>query len=317
MMKNNVPSPCKLYLNLTARWVDSAFMARAMRTMGDPHQENVEAVEITLGHGCGVLVEAGTLLLSFVNQLAQSGHVVTLRFEDGYSGAMSYLDRLAFFDMLHSSVKTIPDRPTISSAEIWAGTNPNLVEFKRICPQSRDKTIPSLLADALETACKDRPDCITLGHAAFTVFGELIDNIYEHSDTQVDGYAALQVYRGGDNVLAAVSDSGRGLLETLRPSLHNSPYAGLSDTELIVQMLNSGLSRLGKEHPERGAGLCQCADHALKYRAELKLRLPTSSLSIVPDKQSPQTYDGTAVCREQLPFIQGTHFAFRFQLSPL
>lgn len=313
IVMNSVILP-RYQLHLTAKWVDSTIMARAMRDVGEPHHKHVEAVDITLGSGCGVLVDAGTLLLSLVNQLAHSGRLVTLCFEDGYAGVMGYLDRLAFFDLLHPSVKTTPDRPATSASELWGGTNPSVVEFKRICPRNRDKNTPSLLADALEAACKNRPDCQTLGHAAFTVFGELIDNIYEHSETQVDGYAALQVYRGGNNVLVAVSDSGRGLLETIRPSLHNSPYDGLSKTDLIVRMLNDGLSRLKKEHPERGAGLCRCAGHALKYRAELMLRLPTSSLRIVPDRQSPQAYDGTAFCQEHLPFICGTHFAFRFQL---
>ena len=305
----------KYQLRFTDGWVSSHHVARKMREMGEAHHENVEEIDITLGRGCGVLVDAGILLLSLVNQLAHTGRKVTLRFEDGHIGAMGYLDRLAFFELLHPTVKTIPHRPSTSASETYAGTNPNLVEFQRICPQNRDKTTPTLLADALENACKNRSDCQTLGHAAYTVFGELIDNIYEHSETQVDGYAALQVYRGGNNVLVAVSDSGKGLLETLRPSLVDSPHADLSDTDLIVRMLNDGLSRLEKEHPERGAGLCQSAGHALKYRAELMLRLSTSSLRIVPDKYSPQVYDGTAFCDNQLPFIQGTHFAFRFQLS--
>lgn len=286
-----------------------------MRAVGDPHHPVVEVVEVTFGHNCRLLTDASTQLLSLLNQLAGSGRELTLRFDDGYGGVMGYLHRLGFFDFLHSSVRCIPSRPTSSAIALWGGNCANLVELKRICPRNRDKSTPSALADALETACEDRSDCSKLGMAAYTVFGELIDNIYEHSDTEVDGYAALQVYRGGHNVLVAVSDSGKGLLNTLRPSLVGTTNEGLSNTDLIVRMLNDGLSRLEKECPERGAGLCQCAEHALKYQAELMLRLSTSSLHIVPDKGSLRNYDGTAHCREQLPFIQGTHFAFRFQLS--
>lgn len=300
-------------LRLPPYWVDSRVLARAMRAGGEPHHKCVEAVDITLSCGCRLLVDAGTQLLSLVNQLAYSGRKVVLRFEEGYTGVMGYLHRLSFFELLHPAVQTIPTRPTASTLAMW-GNNPNVVEFKRIHPQSREKATPTHLADAIEAACSGRADCKRLGHAAFTVFGELIDNIYEHSETRVDGYAALQVYRGGDSVLVAVSDSGRGLLETLRPSLFDPYVAGMSNTDLIMRMLNDGLSRLKKEHPERGAGLCRCAAQALKYRAELALRLSTSSLRIVPDKRTARNYDGTAYCCEGLPYLQGTHFAFRFRL---
>lgn len=312
-MNSSSPSQCQL--RFSRGWVDSAVMARVMRDAGKLHYEHVQAVHIILSCGCGIMVDAGTQLLSLVNQLAEGGRDVTLCFEDGYSGAMGYLHRIAFFDLLHSSVKTTPPRPKMSALAM-AGSNPNVVEFKRICPLNRDRNTPSLLADALEGACQSRTDCKSLGHAAFTVFGELIDNIYEHSETEIDGYAALQVYKGGNGVLVSVSDSGRGLLETLRPSLpHNSPYAQTSDTALILQMLNAGLSRLEQDNPERGLGLCSCADHALKYSGQLTLRLSTSSLRVMPNRQTSQTYDGIAHCFDGLPFIQGTHFAFRFQLQ--
>ncbi len=51
------------------------------------------------------------------------------------------------------------------------------------------------------------------------MFSELVGNVYEHSRTQLDGYAVLQVYKNGNSARIAVSDSGDGLLNTLRPSL--------------------------------------------------------------------------------------------------
>ena len=308
-------STSSLYqLDLPKGWVDTVSLTRALRTAGDPHNLSIEAVDITLPCGCKVLVDAGTQLLSLINQLATSGRQVTLRFEEGREGVMGYLYRLAFFDLLHPEVQTVPPRPTTSAIEM-AGTNPGLVEFKGIHPGSRDRRTPTLLADALEAAFLDRADREALGAAAFTLLGEMIDNIYQHSNTPIDGYAALQVYRRGGNVLVAVSDSGDGLIETLRPSLQGSNLESLPDTELIVKMLNDGLSRWGRESPERGAGLCQCTAHALKYSAQLKLRLATSSLTIMPGTRASQSYDGTVHCQEGLPRLYGTHLAFRFHLS--
>ena len=51
----------------------------------------------------------------------------------------------------------------------------------------------------------------------WTIFAELIQNIFDHSGTQLDGYAALQVYQGGNKVSVAVSDSGRGIMDCTAP----------------------------------------------------------------------------------------------------
>lgn len=38
------------------------------------------------------------------------------------------------------------------------------------------------------------------------------------SRTELDGYAALQIYSKGNCLSVAVSDSGLGIMETLRPA---------------------------------------------------------------------------------------------------
>jgi len=66
----------------------------------------------------------------------------------------------------------------------------------------------------------------------------LIDNIFSHSNTPLDGYAALQLYPNGNSLQVAVSDSGLGIMSTLRPALkHESPALDrLSNTELLVEI---------------------------------------------------------------------------------
>src|SRR5690606_2672564 len=125
---------------------------------------------------------------------------------------------------------------------------------------------PSCLEEALVQAVRDRQDHEILGNMAYTVFGELIDNIYEHSATDLDGYAVLQVYPQGKCVKVAVSDSGKGILDTLRPGLatQHRRLVGASDTDLIVEAFRTGLSRHGAV---RGCGLKSCADHAIRFHA--------------------------------------------------
>ena len=223
-----------------------------------------------------------------------------------------YLDRLSFFEQLDPRIAVVPQPPAQSAGSRRRGSNRSLVEFRAIAPGYRDRDLPAELADAVEEACRARSDRTTLGHAAYTVFAELIDNIFEHSETQVDGYAALQVYRGGrdgGDVLVTVSDSGHGIIGTIRPALKDSSLQRLSDPELIVHMFNEGLSRHGDE---RGCGLHQCAEHALRYRA--RLRLPTSGLELVPGDGR---YDvpNVAYIQPDLPLLYGTHIAFEFRLD--
>jgi len=134
------------------------------------------------------MVDSGARLLSLANQLQYDGNTVTLSFDEGYDGTQGYLDRMGFFKLLHSRIDVVPYLPFTSMADVYRGENPNLVEFRAIRPSHRDRGIPSCLADALVQAVTERPIRETLGNMTYTVFSELIDNIYEHSVTALDGY---------------------------------------------------------------------------------------------------------------------------------
>lgn len=256
------------------------------------------------------MIDACARLLSLANQLAHCGRQVTFEFEEGLDGAMGYLDRIRFFEQLAASVVVVPEPPVQSAGLRYQRRNPELLEFRAISPSRRDRNLPQQLADAIAEACSGRADRRPLGHATYTVFAELIDNIFEHSETEVDGYAAVQAYHGGGEVWVAVSDSGRGILETVRPALQSSMLRRLSDPELIVHMFNEGLSRFGAQ---RGCGLHQCAEHALKYRAHLLLRLPTSGLELVPGDG--RYVPNKAYIQTGLPLLWGTHIVFQFRLD--
>lgn len=192
------------------------------------------------------------------------------------------------------------------------GRNPGVVEIARINKDSRDENLPGRLAAAIETACENRHDASALVGAAWMIFAELIDNVFSHSSTPIDGLAALQVYKKGNLLKVAVSDSGLGLLETLRPILktEHPRLATLSDMDLLVEVFRQGISRHGRS---RGCGLKGSAEKAIKFQAELDVRLPYVRVLLVPGKQG--YAPSTAFCYRDLPLIWGTHLCFTFKLD--
>jgi hypothetical protein len=259
-----------------------------------------------------MMVDAGIRLLSLANQLALSTRRVRLNFEEGESGTMGYLNRMGFFDHLDRGVEVLPRWPTYSAAALHRGGNRTLVEIARINKNARDEDLPSRLTDALMQSCEERPDAEALKGAAWLIFTELIDNIFSHSCTRVDGYAALQVYSGGNRLSVAVSDSGLGIMETLRPALRTeSPRLhNLPDIDLLVEIFRQGISRHGTD---RGCGLKGCAGKAIKFNANLDVRLPRQRVLLTPAQGMYQP--NTAHCYDGLPLMWGTHIAFIFGLG--
>lgn len=258
------------------------------------------------------MVDAAIRLLSLVNQLVLTTRRVRLNFEEGQAGTMGYLNRMGFFDNLADVVEVLPFRPAYSAAELHRGANAALVEIARINKDARDEELPTRLTDALMGSCGTRSDAHELEGAAWTIFAELIDNIFSHSRTKLDGYAALQVYSKGNRLSVAVSDSGLGIMETLRPSLSAEfpKLAGLSDADLLVEVFRQGLSRHG---PDRGCGLKGSAAKAIRFHATLDVRLPRQRVLLTPARGAYEA--NTAYCYEGLPLVWGTHIAFGFRLG--
>ena len=129
--------------------------------------------------------------------------------------------------------------------------------------------------------------------------------------TALDGFAALQRYAGGNKVSIVVSDSGRGLVSTLRPALErrDRTYAGMSDADILLATFSEGLSR--HENSNRGCGLQTCARRALSFRGEMEVRLATQRIFLSPIDgryASAETADGLAPLR-------GTQIVLDFALA--
>jgi hypothetical protein len=297
-------------IDLPPLWVTASRLEEAVRRSGHPHRE--ADVLIRFPTGCKLMIDSAVRILSLANQLDFCTRRVRLDFVEGERGALGYLNRLGFFDQLSASVEVTPSRPMYSGAELYRGGNSGLVEIARINKDERDQGLPDRLTEAVQRSCRNRRDVKELCGAAWTIFAELIDNVFSHSQTPLDGYAALQVYRGGNQLLVAVSDSGLGIMETLRPAVQTEfpRLVGLSDTALLVEVFRQGLSRHGSD---RGCGLKGSAAKAIKFQADLDVRLPGQRVLLTPARGTYQA--NTAYCYDDLPLIWGTHIGFAFTLS--
>lgn len=299
-------------ITFPSKWVDAATLEKTLRTFPGPHESQDTNIEFVIPAGSKIMIDASTRLLSLLNQLEDTSKRVRLIFEEGETGVMGYLNRMGFFDNLDDRVDVKPPRPKYSGAEVYGGMNTGLVEIARIDHKKKDKALPTRLTDALRNGCKHRADVEELGGAAWTIFAELIDNIFSHSETKLDGYAALQVYKQGKTAKVAVSDSGLGIMETLRPALKQAApkLAILPEVDLLVEIFRQGLSRHGND---RGCGLKGSAAKAVKFKAELDIRLPNSRVLLVPGLQGYRP--NTAYSYSSLPLIWGTHICFTFPLT--
>jgi hypothetical protein len=299
-------------VNFPAQWVDASKFEVALRNSSGPHDPGTFDVSFEFPHQCKIMVDAGIRLLALANQLAFTTRRVRLNFAEGEVGTMGYLNRMGFFDHLAPEIEVLPNRPIFSGAEIHRGSNQALVEIARINKNGRDEELPTRLTTALLRSCGNRADVKELEGAAWTIFAELIDNIFAHSQTPLDGFAALQVYSGGNRILVAVSDSGLGIMETLRPSLRNEfpALVGLSDTDLLVEVFREGLSRHGLD---RGCGLKGSAAKAIKFNSDLDVRLLNQRVLLTPARGIYRP--NTAYSYEGLPLIWGTHIVFSFGLK--
>lgn len=255
---------------------------------------------------CKVMVDAAARLLSLANQLAAAHIPVVFSFEGERHEALSYLHRASFFSLLAGTIQVLPVRPDPASVERYQGQSSRLIEFQALDPRHYEAVanVPSQLADALETALGDK----MFEQTPFTLFTELINNVYDHSLTELAGCVACQVYQ--KRVQIVVSDSGIGLLATLRPKLLSLESRNLAESELLCRLFDK---KLDWRDSHNGQGLQGCAKRSLKYRGQIDIRLERSRIVLYPSSTGYQL-DKVHSAQGLFP-IKGTHICFSFPLD--
>ncbi len=199
----NVGVRLQSVVNFFPRWYNTERFEEALGRTVSPHDGAVTEVDFVVEVGCKLMVVPIVRLLSLVNQLCAIGKRVRLNFLEGESGAMGYLGRIGFFDHLSEDAMVLPSRPWISGAKMHFGGNSNVVEIEAIGKGHDVEALPNRLESAINSACSARPDVQLLAKSAWQIFSELVDNIDRHSQSNLDGYAALQVYRNGNALWTA------------------------------------------------------------------------------------------------------------------
>ena len=300
-------------IEFPAKWITSNHFESTLSKAGEPLMGPDMDVHVRVPVDCYIMVDAGVRLLSYLNVLIHIGKAVTLEFEKGEDGTMGYLDRIAFFECLNSCVSVLPARPLLSRSQLFRGTNNLLVEFAKIRAGTRVDELPRRLLNSLLNKVEDVKIKRLLERPVFTMISELIENIYEHSNTKLDGFAVSQYYGGKRNeVFIAVSDSGEGPMERLRPALPEfyPDLVDASESELLVAMFTQGVSRLGNK---KGSGLKSAGYHALKFNSSLDVRIPTTYVELRPATDG--RYKAKGYVSSGLPVVWGTHISFNFKLD--
>ncbi len=203
-------------------WVDSQLFKKSLSEHEDLYSPDHSAVKFVVPKGCKLLLVAIGKLLAVANQLADRGIRVAIDVRE-CGDTKHFLSRAGFFDSLAENVDVLPARPAESKAKKYKGLNDSLVEFGTISPKYEDEVGGSnkKLAIALGDSFVSKSDA-RFRVAALTLFTEMIGNVSRHSESPIYGFAALQFYsppHKASHIQTVISDSGRGVAGTLRPSL--------------------------------------------------------------------------------------------------
>lgn len=299
-------------LQLPPGWVSARGFEVALLRCGNALGGAFNRIVIRIPANCKLMIDVVIRLLSFCNQLAASTLNVRLEFASGAETVMSYLSRMGFFGHLSREAEVAPYRPTCVASQ-YRGSNQCLVEIERFNRSEKAEGLPNRLGEAVGRGCAGRQDVGQAANAVANIFTELMENVREHSGSDLDAYAALQTYPRGNRATIAVSDSGLGLMETLRPALARrySPLAALGETELLVEIFRHGISSLDDD--KRGLGLASSAQSAMRFKANLDVRLPHQRVYLTPNEGIYRP--STAASQQNLPLLWGTHIGFSMELS--
>lgn len=299
---------------LPTGWINADKFEAALQTGLRITRRRLTKVTIRIPVGCKFLIEVILRLLSLCNQLIHAAIGVCLDFMGGQGDTMGYLDRIGFFEHLSPNVEVDPFRPALCASRVHRGGNGGLVEIERLsCDGVSTDDLIKRLEAAARRCCNRRDDANELGNATFYMFSELVRNVGMHSESELPAFAALQSYPNGNRLGVTVSDSGVGLLTSLRNGLmdRGSPEAALDDRELVITAFRQGLSRFDDDR--HGNGLPSAARYALKYNGVLDLRLAEQRYVLRP--ASGAYVPSRAFLYGGLTPLLGTHIGFSLALA--
>lgn len=303
----------EIKIDFPSGWVDANTYENAVLAGRDFFNDKVR-VSFVFKKNTKLLLEVIARFISLINQLNDCGVKVVVDL-DNCSDSHSYLNRAGFFDLANKGIIILPKRPSSSTAQQFKGNCRALVEFGEICPKSENKQ----LKDDLRTSFIAQTSA-EYANVATLFFAEFIGNVSDHSESKLKGFSGLQLYsppNSKKHIQAVISDSGRGVVATLRTTLEQH-YPDLykkypenqheSDIGLALEVFSKGkITRFG-EKSGRGLGFKSTSDNASRFDANLSIRLTDFSIQLIYRKGELISED----ILRNLTYIHGTHICFDF-----
>jgi hypothetical protein len=307
--------PSELRIDLrTQGWLTSKEFEDALLSGASPLDAAQASIRFVLAPDSKMMIEALARLLALCNQLVAQLKGVTLDFSQ-CPGTLSYLNRVGFFDHLLKAVTVLPKRPRSSLATKFSGNNDGVVELLKIEFDAPDDEIPNRLGQSFVRCAGDEQYAV----GAFTVLAELFGNVKEHSRSELGGFAGLQFYKRSRHIQAVISDSGVGIVGTLKPvlptkyaSVHKKIEASKLDygVALLQEVFSKG--RLSQSSDTgRGLGLKRSGELACQFRATISVRQESFELSVFHERDGRIRFAN----RLNLARIRGTHICFDLKLD--
>jgi len=269
-----ISSSDKVEILFPSDWITGEAFESCLLQAGPAKIDAADEVIMVLRSGSKPMIESTARVLALANQLRRSAKFVTLDFSEA-ERTRTYLNRAGFFEHLDDKVQVLPERPKSSVTRFHRGRSDTLFEFEAIVPNTENEGLLEQLVNKFVHLTSNRYEV-----AAVTVFGELIDNVIEHSQARYTAFAGLQRYGGKrKHIQTVVSDGGLGIARTLRPALR-SHYPKLhrkygeesleADIGLLSEAMSEGkISRFGTE---RGLGFQSSSAQAMKFDAKFSVR---------------------------------------------
>lgn len=289
-------------------WVSFYDFEMLLAEAKDSIFKNKKALTIVVQARANASINTLIRLLSVVNQLSDMGVKVTLNFSGLTNGLLGYCETIGFFQNLSDDV-VIKSAKDIQKTKRTKSSGNSYISINKISGDVFDRELPDKLATKITQKVPNISESLRseLHIQFYTLFGELTKNVCQHSQTELNGFAALQIYKNRAEIV--VCDSGIGLLESLRPTLaaHNSAYRGFSDKELILEMLTNGISCKGKD--EGGNGLMTCFRHAKRTNSDMHIRLEEEYYHFYRVAEKSNLVDSLKVS-DNLLALSGTFISF-------
>ncbi|NEK84006.1 MAG: ATP-binding protein [Pantoea ananatis] len=307
-------------LTLSAdKWITQDDFEETLAKTGNPLDGTYKAAVIIFPKNCSLMMVVIARMLSLLNQLASLNIAVTIDL-NRCKRTRTFLSRSGFYELLDRKIDVLPSRPLHGNSDAikYLDNSESLVEFGAIDMDSTEDEIRKLIKKlGKRFVSETSKDYLTV---IMTVFSELINNVKDHSDSHIPGFAALQSYNGKGrrkHIQTVISDSGLGVVATLRetlkrnyPKLHSQfPDGSLrSDIDLVKHVFSNGrISRHGSKGG-RGLGFESSRKQASKNEALLIIR--QTHFSIELNYKYGELV--TAEVKENLSLINGTHICFDF-----